>query len=134
MIGTAMKLALGFAIVFSDAGAPPRAATDAALCINPNVDWSILGYSKGTRFIPYRYAATGVPNSSMRDQPFTSILFLSHTRRRGLLLFVFRLPDGRLETMDDGYRLRKTSRGWEASEGNGGPGMYERVAKFVTDL
>jgi hypothetical protein len=70
----------------------------------------------------------------MRDQPFESILFLSHNRHKALLLFVFRLPDGRLETMLDGYFMRKTSHGWEASEGNGGPGMYQRVEKFVTAL
>jgi hypothetical protein len=130
-----MNAALGFAVAVSGAAAPSRAAKNAAVCLNFNVDWSgLLGYSKGTRFVPYRYALTGVPDSSMRNQPFTSILFLSPDRRKALLLFVFRLPDGRLVTMSDGYLMRKTSDGWEASEGNGGPGMYARVEKFVTDL
>jgi hypothetical protein len=30
--------------------------------------------------------------------------------------------------------MYKTAHGWEATEGNGGPGMYERVEKFVTNL
>jgi hypothetical protein len=135
MLAAVMNIILGFGMIVSNGPTPPQAATDAARCVNPNVDWSgLLGYSKGTHFVPYRYSATGVPNSSMRDQPFTSILVMSHDRRKALLLFVLRLPDGRLETMLDGYMMRKTPQGWEASEGNGGPGMYERVEKFVTDL
>jgi hypothetical protein len=135
MLTALMNIALGYALAVPGAATPPPAATNAALCLNPNVEWAgLLNYSRGTRFIPYQYVLTGVPDSSMRNQPYTSILFLSHNRHKALLLFVFRLPDGRLETMLNGYLMRKTSHGWEASEGNGGPGMYQRVEKFVTDL
>ena len=73
------------------------------------------------------FAATGVPHSSMNGEPYSSVLFLSRSGRPALLLFTFRLPDDRLEALYDWYFMRKTVHGWEAAEGNGGPGMYERV-------
>ena len=110
-------------------------ASAAAACAAPGPEWlKYLGYSKTTKSIPYHYAATGVPDSSMTGKPYSTVLFLSHSRRRGLLFFLLRLPDGRLVSTIDGYIMRRTSHGWRAAEGNGGPGMYTRVEKFVSDL
>jgi hypothetical protein len=142
MLGMIPMMLIRFAIVLSlafpapqDMSTAPEHAGDAAICRAPDVDsLRFLGYSRKTRSVPYRHAATGVPNSSMKGEPYDSVLFMSRSGRKAVLLFVFRLPDGRIEAMHDGYFMRKTLHGWEASEGNGGPGMYERVEKFVTSL
>jgi len=134
-----IELAIGLSLAFpppqGESTTPAPGREHAAICLAPDVDsLRFLGYSRNARFISYRYATTGVPSSSMQGEPYDSVLFISRSGRKALLSFVFKLPDGPLETMDDGYSMRKTSRGWEASEGNGGPGMYERVEKFVTNL
>jgi hypothetical protein len=136
--GTLLKVVIGLPLIFLApqlGPPPPPAAQEAAICLAPD-DTSLrfLGYSRHVASIPYRYAETGVPESSMKGEPYVSVLFLSHSRRRALLLFGFKLPDGRLEAMYDGYFMRRISGKWKASEGNGGPGMYERVERFVTNL
>jgi hypothetical protein len=70
----------------------------------------------------------------MQGEPYLSVLFPSRSKRKALLLFVVKLPDGPLEIINEGYLVRKTSKGWETIEGNGGIGMYERVARFVSDM
>jgi len=114
---------------------PPPGAEEAANCLLPGGYWlRFLQYPKRTRFLRYQYAPTGVPNSSMKGEPYSSVLFLSRSKQRALLFFAFRLPDGGLEVSMNGYQMYRTSKGWRATEGNGGPGMHERVELFVADL
>ena len=47
---------------------------------------------------------------------------------------ILRLSDGRNVALLDFYMMRKMRGAWVASNGNGGPGTYERVEKFVEDL
>jgi hypothetical protein len=115
--------------------AAPSLASDAAACLSPDVDsLRDIGYTSKTQFIPFHFAATGVPNSSMQGEPYVSVLFPSRSKRKALLLFVLRLPDGHLRIINEGYFAHKTSKGWETIEGNGGIGMYERVARFIADM
>ncbi len=47
---------------------------------------------------------------------------------------VLKLGDGRRVALEDFYMMRKRHGVWEASNGNGGPGTYERVEQFVKGL
>jgi hypothetical protein len=132
-----IKFALGliYFLPTPQSAAVSAQASKAATCLSPDVEWlNDLGYTPRMRFIPYHFAATGVPGSSMEGEPYWSVLFLSRSRHKSLLLFVTKLPDGSLKIVDSGYLIRKTSSGWETVQGNGGLGMYDRVARFVSEM
>ena len=115
----------------------PSSIRDSAVCQSPGGELlRFLKLAKGTRFVKYHYATGGVPRSSMdRDGfPYISLLYVSNSGRKGILAFVFLLPDGKIVTDSNLYLMHKTKQGWEASDGNGGPGMYRRVEDFVDEL
>jgi hypothetical protein len=111
---------------------------EAAACAMPpeTLFQSWLKMPRKARFAKYRYAFGGVPDTSMDGNglSYISFVYFSNSQNRAMLTFVWRLPGGRLVRGEDIYLMKKSDERWEASNGNGGPGTYEKVEQFVHEL
>ena len=79
-----------------------------------------------------RYEIAPIPG--MWSTPGWNIVVYSRGGGRGTLLFVSPNHGGGFEAVRNGYDLVKHDSRWTASGGEGGPGDYDAIGRYVTAL
>jgi hypothetical protein len=96
-------------------------------------DLGELGLKPGERArVVYRTGS--IPGLSPASSNTTNVLVLASDVSRGWLLFFRTEADGGVTALRNGYRIRHTSEGWSAEEGNGGIATYKAISDYVAQL
>lgn len=119
-----------------------RASTKLPTGVPPAVGCTVPTGSAGKAFlrlkrrgsVRYRFFAQGIPNTSLSREKAVTVVYYSPDGNRAIVDTLFILPTGGYTVSSSPYFLVRAGAEWSTTDGQGGPGTYERVAAFVRSL
>lgn len=92
-----------------------------------------LGLSTG-KIAAVRYRMGTIPGTSPETPDVMNVIVYSPKQTHAWMLFFRQNQDGSISAIRNAYRLVRSSKGWDAGEGNGGVATYKAIGAFAMDI
>ena len=96
-------------------------------------DLKELGVAIGQE-VTVRYRQGSIPGTSPESPQRINVIVYSKGQKVAWMFFFNKKVNNQITAIDNAYRLTLDSRGWSASEGNGGIATYQAISRFATKL